>query len=423
MSRNTFIWLLVGILFLAAIGLGIYFYFFTDRFGIKIPSNNTSTGQGSGFSPFGGGAGSETPRTDTTGSGGSSTSNTGSESRLMKLVQNPVAGFIPTTLGSTTMLRYLERETGKVSDIDMSIPGARTRITSTTIPRVYSAIFGANGSSVLLRYLDGSNSIQTYFANIPNATSTEALQSGVELKGMYLPVGIKDISISPSGAKAFTLTNFSNTAIGVISNPDGSKKSQIFSSPFTEWLSSWTNEKTIILTTKPSSDVAGYSYSVDTATSNMQKIYGGTTGLLSVLSPDGKRLLVSETSGGIPYLKIYTVGSRQPVDTGLRTITDKCVWATNITVYCSVPDNIPSEPGTGYPDAWYQGLVSFSDSIWKIDSVTLSTDMVSAVSSVGREAIDGINLATDKNGGYLFFINKRDSALWSLKLQQQTNNI
>lgn len=414
MSRNTFILLFIGILVAGALGLGAYFYFFTDTFGFRTPPTGAGS-QAPGFSLFGGTLGNETPRNEAPTTSNPATG-LGTETRLMKLVQNPVAGFISTTLGSTTMLRYLERETGKVSDIDMSIPGARTRITNTTIPRVYNAIFGSDGTSVLLRYLDDNDAIQTYFASIPIATSTDIIKNGVELKGSYLEQSISDISISPVRTKVFTLTNFSNTAIGTISNPDGSKKSQIFSSPFTEWLSSWTNEKTVLLTTKPSSGVAGYSYSMDTTTGNMQKVYGGTNGLLSVSSPDGKKLLLSESSGGYPSLKIYSVGARQPIDTGLRTIADKCVWATNTTIYCSVPDNISPKPDTGYPDAWYQGMVSFSDSIWKIDSVTLSTDQVSPVSSVGREAIDGISLSTDKNGNYLFFINKRDSALWGLKI-------
>ncbi|MFA5841616.1 MAG: hypothetical protein WC835_01470 [Candidatus Paceibacterota bacterium] len=416
MSRNTFIWLFIGILILGIAGLGVYFYYFTDTFGIRIPRGSTGANQETGFSPFGGTTESDTPRTDTAKTDDNSATNTGTESRLMKLVQNPVAGFISTTIGSTTLLRYLERETGKVSDIDMDLPRARTRVTNTTIPRVYQALFGAGGSSVLLRYLDGNDTVQTYFANIPNATSTEDLKNGVELKGSYLAEGIRDISVSPSGTKIFTLTNFTNTSVGIVSNPDGSKKSQIFSSPFTEWLSSWTNEKTIILTTKPSGDVPGYSYSLDATTGNMQKVYGGAGGLLSALSPDGKKLLTSETSGGVPSLKIHTVGGNRPIDTGLKTIADKCVWATNVSIYCSIPENMPPNPGTGYPDAWYQGLVSFSDSIWEINSVDLSTEEISPISSVGREPIDGVSLSTDKNGRYLFFLNKRDGALWSLKL-------
>jgi hypothetical protein len=223
--------------------------------------------------------------------------------------------------------------------------------------------------------------------------------------------------MSPDRAKTFSLENFADTDIGTVSNPDGSKKSQIFSSPFTEWLTSWTNDKMILLNTKPSSEVAGYSYSLDASTGNMQKLYGGSNGLLSTMGPDGKKLLLSENSEGVTYLKIHTIGDQSPVNTGLRTIADKCAWTTNDTIYCAVPGVMPSEPGTGYPDAWYQGLVSFSDSVWRIDPETISTDLVSSVSSVGREAIDGISLATDKNGSYLFFINKRDSALWALKLQ------
>ena len=101
---------------------------------------------------------------------------------------------------------------------------------------------------------------------------------------------------------------------------------------------------------------------------------------------------------------------------GLKTIADKCLWATNIIIYCGVPNTIPPA-NSGYPDAWYQGVVSFSDSIWKIDVEILSTELVSSISQVSKENVDAVNLSVDKNKNYLFFLNKRDSSLWSLRLQ------
>lgn len=414
MPRKTFTIIVLVFLLLGAVLVGGYLYFFTGTFG----DNTDSEGSGGtnligNFLPFGK---QPTGNTSENTEFNQISNNSQEAPKLLKLVQNPVAGFIPTTLGSTTIVRYVEKETGHILDIDMSIPAARTRITNTTIPRVYQAIFGPSGQSVILRYLNNDNSIQTYSAVIPRATSTDSFRNGVDIKGVFLTENIVDLSASPAGTKIFTLVNFGRSSVGTVSDINGGKKSQIFDSPFTEWLSSWTNEKTILLATKPSSAALGYLYLLDSVSGNFQKVYGGTAGLTALLSPDGKSILISESNEGQPSLKIYTASTRRIDNLGLKTIADKCVWAANTRIYCAVPDSIPRADG-GYPDSWYQGAAFFSDSIWEIDTEILSTDKILDISQTSREDIDAINLSQDKNGGYLFFINKKDNSLWSLKLR------
>jgi hypothetical protein len=80
-----------------------------------------------------------------------------------------------------------------------------------------------------------------------------------------------------------------------------------------------------------------------------------------------------------------------------------------------VPKSIDSNQ---YPDAWYQGEVSFSDAIWKIDPQTgNATLLVDPATVSGGEEIDGIKLALDSGENYLFFVNKKDSYLWEFSLK------
>ncbi len=419
MSKNTFFLTVVSVIALLMLGVGIYFYFFTDTLGggIFSPGGTGTLGPESGFSPFGknngGDRGQAGEDIQTPGAGDLGARDAFT---LKKLAQNPVAGFIPETIGSTTVVRYLEKEVGRVFDIDMSIPSSKTKITNTTIPKVYSAVFGKNGTDVLLRYLDDDSSVQTYHASIPVATSTEAITEGVPLKGTFLAENMRDVSVSPQNSRLFSLLSSGDSAVGVVSEFNGSKKSQIFDSPFAEWLSSFPNEKTILLVTKPSFAITGSAYKLDSRSGSFQKIYGGALGLTALLAPDEKNLLVSKVEGGLPVLGLYRTSDGVFVSMGLKTIADKCLWATNTIIYCGVPNAI-SSVNSGYPDAWYQGVVSFSDSIWKMDVEVLSTELVSSVSGVSKEGIDAVSLSVDKNRNYLFFINKKDSSLWSLKLQ------
>ena len=73
---------------------------------------------------------------------------------------------------------------------------------------------------------------------------------------------------------------------------------------------------------------------------------------------------------------------------------------------------------TLYPDAWYQGEVSFSDQIWKIDIQNGTAAMIAdPITIAAGEEIDGIKLALDQSENYLFFVNKKDSFLWELNLK------
>ena len=412
MSRTTFFLLII---FLILIGVGIfsYLFFYTSVFegfggqaGDKVRSIRN-------FLPFGDLG--KTIGIDKEGEGEEPVIKqpkdiTGEPApRLMKLVANPVAGFTSYINGSSTVVRYIEKSSGRVFDIDMSIPSARTRITNTTIPRVREAFFSQNGSNVLIRYLDDGGSIQSYYSQVPKATSSEAFRNGVDLKGSFLAENIVDVSVLPSSGRLFSMIISRNSAVGTVSDYDGNKKSQIFESPFTEWLSSWVNDKTILLVTKPSYAAPGFAYSLDVKTGAMKKIYGGTSGLTAVLSPDGKKFLISEDGSS---LKIYDMTDHSIFDIGLKTITDKCVWATSNTIYCGIPNKIAA---ANYPDAWYQGIVQFTDSIWIIDLDLSVTETVWEMTS--EENIDAFNLSTSKDLEYLFFTNKKDGSLWSLKLR------
>ena len=76
-----------------------------------------------------------------------------------------------------------------------------------------------------------------------------------------------------------------------------------------------------------------------------------------------------------------------------------------------------SENQGQYPDSWYQGEVSFSDAIWKIDVASGNTTMVSDPASINSEEVDGVRLSLDDNQNFLFFMNKKDSYLWELNLK------
>ena len=179
------------------------------------------------------------------------------------------------------------------------------------------------------------------------------------------------------------------------------------------WNSLWPNSKIITLTTKPSSGVLGYMYTLDPTTKKLTKTLGVVNGLTTLMSPNGKLVLYSDS--GLS-LYVYDVAKGTSSTAGVRTLAEKCVWNKNSdAVYCAMPKIVES---AAYPDARYQGEISFSDEIWKIDVKTGNTTMIlDPVAVLGGVRTDAIKLALDEKENYLFFVNKKDSYLWQFKLR------
>lgn len=318
----------------------------------------------------------------------------------------PLTEFMPS-------LRYVARENGNIYQTFADKIEER-KFSTTIIPKIYEALFGNKGETVVMRYLkDDGRTIETFVGSLPKELLGADTSITNEVKGSFLSENIQDISLSPDTSSIFYLiTNRENTA-GITMNLLTSKKMQIFSSAFNEWLSFWPNNKIITLTTKPSFGTLGYMYSINSDTKNLTKILGGTNGLTTETSPEGKLILYGDNNLS---LNIYHTDTKTTDPVSVRTLPEKCVWGKlSAVVYCAVPKLI----NTGsYPDTWYQGEVSFSDQIWKIDVSTGKVSMlVDPITVKGGEEIDGIKLALDEGENYLFFVNKKDSFLWEFDLR------
>ncbi len=316
----------------------------------------------------------------------------------------PPTEFAPAT-------RYVDRQTGNIYQTFLDKLEER-KFSTTIIPKVYESIFGNKGNSVIMRYLKADGvTVETFVGGIPKEVLGADTESN-EIKGTFLSNNITDLSLSPDTTKAFYLLNVGEGVLGTVLNIVDNKKTQVFDSPFTEWLSFWPNASMVTLTTKPSASVQGHMYMVNPTTKSFSRVLGDIYGLTTLTSPNGKLVLYSDSGLG---LSTYDVSKKTTAPLGVRTMPEKCVWGpVSDVVYCAVPRAIN---GGQYPDSWYQGEVSFSDQIWKINITTGATSMISdPITVTGGEDIDGIKLMLDTSGKYLLFVNKKDSILWKLDL-------
>ncbi len=318
----------------------------------------------------------------------------------------PETEFIP-------ILRYVDMATGNIYQTFLDQIDER-KFSDTTIPNVHEAFFGDNGNSVIMRYLkpDG-RTISTFAGSFPKAVIGGDSSSGNEIKGSFLPENITNLVTSFDQSQIFYLFNTKDVAVGITGSPTGENKVQVFDSGFTEWLPEWPNPNMITVTTKASYAAPGYMYAINPLKKDFKKVMGDIRGLTTLTSPDGRKVLYSNNTMSI---NIYDIASLSTQSVSIRTLAEKCVWSYDSSnIYCAVPKDGIS--GSQYPDTWYQGEISFSDDIWKINVESNTATKIFDPALQAGEQIDATKLSLNKNGDYLFFVNKIDSYLWGLELK------
>ncbi|MBL7045948.1 MAG: hypothetical protein ISR99_02875, partial [Parcubacteria group bacterium] len=138
-------------------------------------------------------------------------------------------------------------------------------------------------------------------------------------------------------------------------------------------------------------------------------------GLISLVSPNFGDILYSKSS--TLGTTLHAVGedySQIVID--FTALAEKCVWSTlkDGVVYCA--SSFSGEEAT-YPDDWYKGLVSFGDDIWKYDVLTGEGELFFDFEAEGYE-LDITNMFLDEKESHIFFTNKKDLTLWSLRIKE-----
>ncbi len=405
MSKKAFILFILCILSLFG---GLYWYLFGSK------SSNTGDGgvdTSSELFPFGPGSTSTTsPRNeasseedltiDLTGDGALSP-----EKRLVQISTVPTAGARIFTVGSSTIVRYIERATGHIYDFEKD----SVKLSNLTIPKITEALWNTDGSKLLIRYLrEDGKTIRTFYAKIATTTRPERA-----LEGIFLPDAIDTVSIF--GDSMFYMTQSESGAQGIRSALDGSNKNLVFSSDFGNWIALWTGTTTITLQSKSSGLSLGVAYTLNPQTGTYTKTVGDVSGLTALTNSDGSLVFASKGSQNNLSSAIYTAKTGELKPLGVNTLADKCVWSTRSknTIYCAVPRILPSAL---YPDDWYKGKITFTDSLWKIDVVTGETLELLVPEFEGAGPFDMIKIQLDQKENSLIFTNKSDMTVWRYNL-------
>lgn len=333
-----------------------------------------------------------------------------SENALIQISRNPVAGMGFRESVATTTVIYVERETGNFFSYDAD-SNEKMRLTNATLPRIQEAVFSTDGTRALLHYLsEDRNSVETFMTDIPEMPTTEL----GELGGSFLPRNISGAT-PEIGANFFYIVEDAEKVTGFVTT--SKTDSQVWTSPMREWIPSKIAGGNFSLQTKASGAVPGYVYIFNRDSKVMRRVIGNTLGATALIRPDLKAAIYSESDGEWVRLSLIDMEDGTRTELGARTLPEKCVWKNlkRAEIICAVPNQVI--PGL-YPDQWYQGEASFSDSLWLVNTEDGTISLLANLKEEAGMDIDATNLTLDKKDELLIFKNKRDGSLWKLTLPQ-----
>ncbi len=330
---------------------------------------------------------------------------------LRQLSKVPIAGSVLGSKSGKAIVRYQERATGNVFEIGAE-GDSEKRLTNTTVPKVYEALWSKSGTALISRYLrDDSEVIESFSARVNlGASGAEG-----ELAGTFLPRNILDGAISPDGTSFFYIIDDVGGASGIRSDLSGNGRTKLWFSPLREWLVSWPTQNKIFLLTKPSAFADGMLVSLDSQNGASTLALRNVAGLTALPNPVKPNVLYSESGqSGISLLLLNSAsGKRTPA--GVTTFPEKCIWnKAGDVFYCGVPKEIP--PGS-YPDVWYQGVVPFEDEVWSV-AESGATSRILDISGKRGSPIDLIHPEVSPDDKFLIFTDKVSGTLWSLQMRE-----
>lgn len=309
------------------------------------------------------------------------------------------ASSTPST-STDTAVRFADRASGNLYSF-LAHARTMTRLSNRTLPGVARASWLSDGSAAIVQFLSrtGTNESVKSFVLPQNGTG-----------GFFLDEGLSQAIAGPSRTLLSVLPSSTGT-IGTLAAGDGTGVHQLFSTLLSEITVKPSNGGYFAYT-NPSSSYPGYAFSISSSGA-LTSIAGPFTGLSVLPSPSGKLLLLSYVDSGTIRLSVMDVATRALTPLPVATLTEKCVWASDDSaVYCGVPTALSGN----LPDDWYQGAVSFSDRLWRIDLAGRVATLIVDPNEVAKTSIDAVDLAIDPASDILVFTDKHSHALWMYNL-------
>jgi len=302
------------------------------------------------------------------------------------------------TTPADTEVRFIERQSGNIYSF-LVHDRVLTRISNRTLPGIQEASWTSDGGRAFARYLtrsaDGVEHVDTYALPADGG------------EGYFLEQDLESVAVQGTST-VFSLLPSSSGSIGSLSAPDGTNIRTLFTSTISRLRAAFSGSD-LVATTKASSGLDGYAFLVSRTDGSFTRILGPLRGLSTLPNPQSGSVLYSFNDRGKLSAHVLDLACHTATPLPLATLSEKCVWVFGErALYCAIPTTVQGN----LPDDWYQGVLSFTDRIWRVDLETRLATLIVDPKEVGEVEIDAVSLAIDSQEDVLVFTNKKDGSLW-----------
>lgn len=370
MPKKTKIMLAAAILIIVAVGI----YFALRRF---FPDSLIGARQS--ISPFP--SFSSAPQTTITAKG------------LLREFNDTAIGILPGA--DNKKILYFSPKSGQFMAADQS-GSASMPLSSRIFNNITASFISAKKNEVIIVSNDRYTRALSYFN-----WDTDSLKT--------LDVNVESPVWSPDYAKiAYLFANQQNSQQSVqIANPDGSGWRKVADVNIQDARLSWPHNSFLAIEEKPSSLYKGSLYILNIANRTLKTIVVNIPGLMARWSPDGAKVLISDSSGNLVVFN--SEGKIINAELTIRTLAWKCAFQNEKTLICASPKNIS---GFTLPDDWLKNKIVFQDELIIINLETNEARIL----DTGAVNFDAKNLVVSSDGTLLYFFNKVDGKTYYLEL-------
>lgn len=318
-----------------------------------------------------------------------------SSAALQQLTTRPVAGFTFVTTDDADLVRYTERGTGHIYEINLET-GIEETLSRTTIPQVSAGVFSPNGEMVAL----------TSYVNYTPNVFVGSFGEDTNIVGISLQPGAENISFPDDETVLYTVSS-NNTTTGYRHNIQTLSQTEIFSFNYTNLDVSWGRGLTdVYITTKPAYNLRGYIYK--TNNNILTPVLTPEYGLSALISNDSIITTYSSEGGYTSSVADSNGNTRQ---LPLLALKEKCVFSETNTdqAWCASPLTVDTPT---FVEDWYKGSLTSEDYLWLLDTDSLSATLLASPLETTGRVIDVKTIDVNSTENTLGFVNKIDQTLW-----------
>ncbi len=323
---------------------------------------------------------------------------------LQQLTTRSVAGFVSINTASSSVIRYTERGTGHVYEIDLTT-GSEIRVLATTIAKVTDAYFNPDGQTVVLVSEN----------EIGKRASIHTI--GSDSTSVDLPPNSHDFNLPNSTTVRYTKIENDETVAYEFNQTSGITD-ELWRIPLTQIGVYWSEDRTIIVN-DPAPMLLGGVYEIENG--QLKQLVEPRYSLTAEVNRPGSKVLYTyydlEQKRFVSTL--INLNDQSFSSVAVVSVPEKCDFSTpeQNVIWCAESFVFGGSDRDVFKE-WYQGTLISEDLLWENaiaeEKAYLRVDFLKEAGFV----IDVEHLTVSADGRQLFFTNKLNDAMWMYPLSQ-----